>query len=62
MCGGLNVNLLKAVVADMKKWVEQDVETTCASLATRASNSLEHMADESWLQLRILGSPQRSRI
>ena len=24
--GGLNVNLLKAVVADMKKWVEQDVE------------------------------------
>lgn len=27
LCGGLNVNLLKAVVADMKKWVEQDVET-----------------------------------
>ena len=26
LCGGLNVNLLKAVVADMKKWVEQDVE------------------------------------
>ena len=27
LCGGLNVNLLKAVIADMKKWVEQDVET-----------------------------------
>ena len=27
LCGGLNVNLLKAVVADVKKWVEQDVET-----------------------------------
>ncbi len=27
LCGGLNVNLLKAVVADMKKWEEQDVET-----------------------------------
>ena len=27
LCGGLNVNLLKAVVADMKKWVGQDVET-----------------------------------
>ena len=27
LCGGLNVNLLKAVVADMKKWVAQDVET-----------------------------------
>ena len=27
LCGGLNDNLLKAVVADMKKWVEQDVET-----------------------------------
>ena len=26
LCGGLNVNLLKAVVADMKKWVEEDVE------------------------------------
>ena len=26
LCGGLNVNLLKAVVADMKEWVEQDVE------------------------------------
>ena len=26
LCGGLNVNLLKAVVADMKNWVEQDVE------------------------------------
>jgi len=27
LCGGLNVNLLKAVIADIKKWVEQDVET-----------------------------------
>jgi F-type H+-transporting ATPase subunit gamma len=27
LCGGLNVNLLKAVIADMKKWVEQNVET-----------------------------------
>ena len=27
LCGGLNVNLLKAVIADMKQWVEQDVET-----------------------------------
>ena len=27
LCGGLNVNLLKAVIAEMKKWVEQDVET-----------------------------------
>ena len=27
LCGGLNVNLLKAVVADMKKWVDQDVAT-----------------------------------
>ena len=26
LCGGLNVNLLKAVVADMKRWVDQDVE------------------------------------
>ena len=26
LCGGLNVNLLNAVVADMKEWVEQDVE------------------------------------
>lgn len=26
LCGGLNVNLLKAVVADMKEWVAQDVE------------------------------------
>ena len=27
LCGGLNVNLLKAVIEDMKQWVEQDVET-----------------------------------
>ena len=27
LCGGLNVNLLKAVISDMKQWVEQDVET-----------------------------------
>ncbi len=26
LCGGLNVNLLKAVVADMKRWVDQGVE------------------------------------
>lgn len=26
LCGGLNVNLLKAVVADLKKYSEQDVE------------------------------------
>lgn len=26
LCGGLNINLLKAVVQDMKTWAEQDIE------------------------------------
>ena len=26
LCGGLNINLLKAVVLDIKKWVDQDIE------------------------------------
>ena len=26
LCGGLNINLLKATVMDIKKWVDQDVE------------------------------------
>jgi F-type H+-transporting ATPase subunit gamma len=35
LCGGLNVNLLKAVIADMKKWVEQDVETDLCLIGTK---------------------------
>jgi F-type H+-transporting ATPase subunit gamma len=35
LCGGLNVNLLKAVVADMKRWVDQGVEADLCLIGTK---------------------------
>jgi len=37
LCGGLNVNLLKAVVKDMKTWHDQDVEIDLCLIGNKGS-------------------------
>jgi len=37
LCGGLNINLLKSTVKDIKKWVEEDVEVDLCLIGNKGS-------------------------
>jgi F-type H+-transporting ATPase subunit gamma len=37
LCGGLNVNLFKALVKDLKRWKEQDVEADFCAVGAKAA-------------------------
>lgn len=37
LCGGLNINLFKTVIADMKQWQEKDVEVDLAVVGSKAT-------------------------
>ncbi|MCH7371983.1 MULTISPECIES: F0F1 ATP synthase subunit gamma [Aeromonas] len=41
LCGGLNINLFKAALNDMKKWSEQGAKVDMALIGSKASNFFE---------------------
>jgi F-type H+-transporting ATPase subunit gamma len=55
LCGGLNSNLLKAVINDMKKWHDQQVEISLCLVGTKAGSFFKRVGGKILGQATHLG-------
>ncbi len=63
LCGGLNINLFKAVVADMRRWHDEGVGADVVTFGTKAVNFFERIGAPIVAELRDLGDrPELERL
>ncbi|GGA65273.1 F0F1 ATP synthase subunit gamma [Neiella sp. HB171785] len=55
LCGGLNINLFKSVITDMKQWQDKDVEVDLALVGAKATAFFAHLGGNVVAQASGLG-------
>ncbi|WP_457913672.1 F0F1 ATP synthase subunit gamma [Candidatus Gillettellia adelgis] len=55
LCGGLNVNLFKQLLSEMKQWYEQGVETDLALIGSKAVSFFSSIDANIIAQIRCIG-------
>lgn len=55
LCGGLNTNLFRAAIADLKKWKEQNIEINLCLIGTKAEAFFKRIGGKVLAQVNHLG-------